>query len=413
VIVIKPSTVALFVGSLVLAGATDSLLAQAEPLAQRPTLAAQTAGVISFATPDGLFWVHPEGGDRQVLIQDPDILVDGLAWSADGDQLAVSHNQSRVSFVDVVSGALTPVFVSQCPRPPAIHLQWQRPPQTLGIKQRCDQPAISPQGQIDLWLADPNDPEKGGIEVALPVALESDLYLSPDGTQVAYAANRHLYIAPVDGGAPRRVTQMAGTYGAAGSPLAWSPDGTQLAVYEGSYPFQTIHLVRVDGSEQRSLISEPDFQIYRSRLLWSPDGRYLAFYRPFNPPFSNQEVVALLEVATGTLESLTGPGFFSALNWSPDGQQLAFAFGEDIEQQGMFVLDLPSRDYTSLTAESYQMVLDSQWSPQGDWIAFTATPLGDELGTQVLHAVRPDGTDLNPLTSPDDYVYPFTWIPTP
>ena len=67
----------------------------------------------------------------------------------------------------------------------------------------------------------------------------------------------------------------------------------------------------------------------------------------------------------------------------------------------------PAGDFTSLTPQPFQNVLISQWSPNGDWIAFTATPIGDELGTQILYTVRPDGSGLATLTSPDEYVLPL------
>jgi len=407
--VIKYPVVAVLTGCITLVGLPQTMAEQAmENVGAAP-------GVISFATPEGVFLIRPDGADRQPLTQNSDTPYNALAWSADGQQLAVVEGQDQVTLVNLETGSSTPIFSSQCTGSPAIAVRWQQPAQTLVIGQQCDQTASNASGQTDLWLTEPGGPM---TSVALPADLASDLYLSPDGTQVAYVAGEHVYVAAVngdnsDGNPPRRISQTPGNYGAAGSPLAWSPDGRQLAVYEGAYPFQRIHLVQGDGTDQQLLTPNPDFQIYRSRLHWSPDGNVLAFYQPFDPPFSNQEVIALIDIETQTVESLTGPGFFSGLSWSPDSQQLVFAFGEEINQQALFLLDLPSRDYTTLTSEAFQAILDSHWSPHGDWIAFTATPIGDELGTQVLHGVRPDGSDFSALTASDEYVYPFAWVPVP
>ncbi len=405
-IVIKYPVVAVLTGCIALMGLPQTMAGQAIETA------GASSGMISFATPEGVFLIRPDGADRQALTQNSDTPYNALAWSADGQQLAVVEGQDQVALVNLETGLSTPIFSSQCAGSPAIAVQWQQPAQALVIGQRCDQTAFNHPGQTDLWLTEPDGPM---TSVALPTDLGSDLYLSPDGTQVAYVAGEHIYVAAVNGDSdtPRQISQTPGTYGAAGSPLAWSPDGSQLAVYEGDYPFQRIHLVQGDGTGQQLLTSDPDFQIYRSRLLWSPDGDSLAFYRPFDPPFSNRDVIALIDIETQTVESLTGPGFFSGLSWSPDSQQLVFAFGAEIEQQALFLLDLPSRDYTTLTSEAFQTILDSHWSPQGDWIAFTATPIGDDLGTQVLHGVRPDGSDFSALTAPDEYVYPFAWVPVP
>jgi Tol biopolymer transport system component len=146
-------------------------------------------------------------------------------------------------------------------------------------------------------------------------------------------------------------------------------------------------------------------------VLWSPDGRYIAYYRPHNPPLSNQELVALVNVNTGETQALTRPGFYDALSWAPNSQQIAIASGVQAEQQTLFRLDLVSQEFTPLTDQPLQNILGSQWAPDASWIAFTATPADDLLGTQILYRVQPDGTQLTPLTGADEYVYPFTWIP--
>ncbi|PZV16743.1 MAG: hypothetical protein DCF21_10235 [Leptolyngbya sp.] len=169
------------------------------------------------------------------------------------------------------------------------------------------------------------------------------------------------------------------------------------------------------GGRERSPLAHPeaDFQIYRSRLLWSPDGRHIAFYRPHNPPFSNQEVIALVNVNTGETQALTRPGFYDALSWAPNSQQLVMAVGAQAGRQALFRLDLVDQAFTALTTEPLQNLLNSQWAPDATWIAFTATPPNAAPDTQVLHRVRPDGTQLTPLTGTDEYVYPFVWIPAP
>jgi Tol biopolymer transport system component len=89
------------------------------------------------------------------------------------------------------------------------------------------------------------------------------------------------------------------------------------------------------------------------------------------------------------------------------------ASGIQAGQQTLFKLNLVNQEFTALTSQPLQNVLESQWSPEGDWVAFTATPDDDPLGTQVLHRVRPDGTQFAALTNPNEYVYPFTWVSTP
>ncbi len=386
----------------------------------RPSVAVFTTGLmafslttaqaadLSFVTPEGLFRLGTEGGDRQTLLPEGDRLVNALAWSRDGERLAVVQNYGDVYRLEPGGDAPQLVFTSDCQRPPTLDLAWQSGGD-LVILQRCPSPIAGELGQVKLFLS----PASGGLtplDVA-PATLESDMYLAPDGRQVAYVAGQHIFVAALDGSRPRRITQTPGTYGAAGSPLAWSPDGTRLAFYEGNYPFQRLNVVRIDGSDRRVLTPAPNFQIYRSRVLWSPDGRYIAFFQPVNPPFSNQEVVALVNVNTAETQVLTRPGFYDALSWAPNSQQLVLASGAQTGAQILFRLDLVDQEFTPLTTQPLQNILDSQWSSTGDWIAFTATPPDDALGTLVLHQVRPDGTDLRSLTRIDEYVYPFAWVP--
>lgn len=366
---------------------------------------------LSFATQDGLFSILPTGEDRRELMEGPEAPFFAIDWAANGNRVAVVRNFGEVFVLQPDQNPARGIFDSECLRPPTLDLAWQATAETLVIKQLCDPPVSGVPGSLDMFLAQPN----GQLTplTNLPDDPSSDLYISPDATEVAYVADGHLYVLGVDDPQPRQVTQTPGVYGAAGSPLAWSPDGSQIAFFEGDYPFQRINVIDSDGSNRRLLTPEPDFQIYRSHLIWSPDGSQIVFYQPSNPPDSNQEIVKLIDLDSGDIEPLTRPGFYDALSWSPDSQQIAFASGSRFEQQAMFVYDLASGEFTVLTPEPFQNALTSAWSPNGDWIAFTATPIGDELGTQILYAVRPDGSGLKALTSPNEYVYPFAWIPEP
>lgn len=374
-------------------------------------LTAAQAADLSFATPNGLFRLEPDSGDREALLPEGDRPFNALVWSRNGQRLAIVQNYGEVYRVE--RGAASPelVFSSDCQRPPTIDLAWQPDGETLVIKQRCPAPTAGASAELDLLLSRPTG-ELASFDT-WPDSLESDLFLAPDGSQVAYVAGQHIFVAELNGSRPRRITQNPGTYGAAGSPLAWSPNSTQLAFYEGSYPFQRLNVVSIGGGDRRVLTPEANFQIYRSRVLWSPDSRYIAYYRPHNPPFSNQEVVALVNVNTGETQALTRPGFYDALSWAPNSQQIALAVGAQAGQQTLFRLDLVDQAFTALTNQPLQNILDSQWSPEGDWLAFTATPPDDPLATQVLYRVRPDGTALAPLTATDEYVYPFAWVPIP
>ncbi|TVQ15354.1 MAG: hypothetical protein EA368_00385 [Leptolyngbya sp. DLM2.Bin27] len=371
--------------------------------------AAGQAADLSFATPDGLFRIEPGSSDRTPLMSGSDRRYNALAWSADGQRLAVVQDYGDVYQMGPGAAAPELLFSSQCQRPPTLDLAWQSSGETLVINERCPAPTPGAIAQQTLWLSSASG-EVAPLRI-LPDTLESEVFLAPDASRIAYVANQHIFVADLDGGRPRRLTQTPGRYAAAGSPLAWSPDGSRLAFYEGDYPFQRLNVIAANGSDRRLLTPEADFQIYRSLVLWSPDGRYIAFYRPHNPPFSNQEIIALVNVNTGATRDLTRPGFYDAVSWAPNSQQLVLAFGAQTGQQTLFRLNLVDQAFTPLTTQPLQNLLDSQWAPDASWIAFTATRPDDALGIQRLYRVRPDGTELAPLTGTDEYVYPFAWIP--
>ncbi len=115
--------------------------------------------------------------------------------------------------------------------------------------------------------------------------------ISPDGTKIAFASNRHwdttgvdqldIYVMNADGtGEPRRLTfDAAPTY-----PLetqsqdpAWSPDGTRIA-YESTRGFEgkgEIFVTNADGSgEPINASNDPDWD---TDPAWSPDGTQITF----------------------------------------------------------------------------------------------------------------------------------------
>jgi Tol biopolymer transport system component len=115
--------------------------------------------------------------------------------------------------------------------------------------------------------------------------------ISPDGTKIAFASNRHwdttgvdqldIYVMNADGtGEPRRLTfDAAPTY-----PLetqsqnpAWSPDGTRIA-YESTRGFEgkgEIFVRNADGSgEAINVSNDPSWD---TDPAWSPDGTQITF----------------------------------------------------------------------------------------------------------------------------------------
>jgi dipeptidyl aminopeptidase/acylaminoacyl peptidase len=111
---------------------------------------------------------------------------------------------------------------------------------------------------------------------------QPSIAVSPDGSQVAFAANTagqyDLWVAPLDGGEPRRVTDIADR---AVRAVAWSPDGSQLAFTAdrgGDEQHQVFVVDAADGGgTARRISTTDDRQHYLGASPFSSDGRYLTY----------------------------------------------------------------------------------------------------------------------------------------
>lgn len=192
---------------------------------------------------------------------------------------------------------------------------------TVWVSDRTRQPgARQHDGQLFFQRAD------GGP----PVALTNDgpvnqfPALSPDGTQVAFAAEQpgqpgvtNIFVVPVTGGAARQVT----TDTAADTWPAWSPDGTQLAFSSTKdNPSGDIYTIPVAGGTETRITTDPGAA---TQPAWSPLGTRIAFT---TTRFHASGDIALVTLAddtvAGAIPGDTGDSTEAA--WSPDGTRIAF-----------------------------------------------------------------------------------------
>ena len=153
----------------------------------------------------------------------------------------------------------------------------------------------------------------GGTALNAPVA-------SPDGQHVAYevwgtgGGFASIWIAPVGGGVPTRLTRE----GATETGAAWSPDGLSIACYHEEKGVTALALIRVGSIDPpRVLVNDVAGATIPA---WSPDGQWIAYRRPADVALSPAGLHLVSPDGTRDRFLTTSPG--RAFVWSRDGGRL-------------------------------------------------------------------------------------------
>ncbi|HKF85656.1 MAG TPA: S9 family peptidase [Candidatus Limnocylindrales bacterium] len=256
--------------------------------------------------------------------------------------------------------------------------------------------AIGKDGYREAIWSVPADGSAPAQQLTLGTRSDRSPRISPDGRTLAFISDRRLYaeeepdrpkdpkerddcfqvhLLPLDGGESRRLTDLPKGV----TELAWSPDGTTLAVLTSSlgatleedrrkrgrpakpkpgetplsdYRFidrlnyqyngtgfiddkdQHLWLVDVASGEARPLVVGATGEEHPA---WSPDGTRIAFSanRRRNADLEERRAIWVVEVATGevTLIAHGGDAIFTSPGWTPDGESI-LALGDQWPRVG-------------------------------------------------------------------------------
>jgi tricorn protease-like protein len=173
-------------------------------------------------------------------------------------------------------------------------------------------------GRVGVTTEDGTDYQLFGSENTNLGDAQNAVSWSPNGLQIAYAANGQIYVMEADGSHVRRLTRSRpdGAYYP-----AWSPDGSTIAFWSGPR-------TGVDGGPAESeIFTVPAKGGTPTRLTfndvtsieptWSPDGEQIAY-------MNGGELWVMGKDGSGQHRILRDKGSTWAPTWSPDGTKIAY-----------------------------------------------------------------------------------------
>jgi TolB protein len=226
-------------------------------------------------------------------------------------------------------------------------------------------------------------PATGGasqvLDTGFATRCNNDHGISPDGTQLVVSDNSQeehqsrVYVVPIGGGTPRRITQKSPSYW-----HGWSPDGKTLAfVGERNGDFD-IYAIPSAGGEEKQLTTAKGLD---DGPEYSPDGKYIYF----NSERTGHMQIWRMRADGSEQEQIT---FGEENDWfphlSPDGQLMVFVTfdpsvkghpeNKDVMLRMMTLKDKKITVLAKLFGGQGTMNVPS-WSPDGTKFAFVSYQL--------------------------------------
>ena len=193
---------------------------------------------------------------------------------------------------------------------------------------------------------------------------------------------------------------------------SFAPTGDHLVFavnnYAGTVRNGRLVVAAGDGANRRTIYEGPVTDDLTGPA-WSPRGDWILFGIGGFFDRASTRTARLMTIRpdgnelTPLTPELGNAGFAS---WSPDGKQVVYRVVDE-SMRGLRILDLATKVTRVLeTGSTYDTF--PNWSPRGDWIAFTSKRDGDyEIyriksdGSQLQRLTRLPGPDAHPTFSPD------------
>ncbi|HEY5610770.1 MAG TPA: protein kinase [Thermoanaerobaculia bacterium] len=225
-----------------------------------------------------------------------------------------------------------------------------------------------------LWIADSTRDRLRPI-----TATHSHEYapaVSPDGKRIVFTseeADFDLTEIPLD--ATRPVRPLLATSRVEKIPV-WSPDGSQYAYVTNRHGMEEIWIRSANGAWERPIATMKDFDDHSTFLIsglsFSPDGQRVAYQRA-----AMRFRVWISAVVGGPAIPLASPQqpFEDHPTWSPDGNWIAYTalspdrIRQDLMLPALFKIRVGTEEPPIVLRQDLLVSGEVKWSPDGDWIA--------------------------------------------
>ncbi|MGF7218015.1 Tol biopolymer transport system component/imidazolonepropionase-like amidohydrolase [Spirosoma lacussanchae] len=355
----------------------------------------------------GIYTVSAIGGTEKFISASKGKLA-GLAWQPDGTHLfynALTRSQSGLEKVSLAPGQ--PALLTE----PAedvfpFRLSWFSANEYLytadGLlkRRKLDGPALTIPFQVVITLPRTSYKRKTydfDAPKPQPVKGIKGPAVSPDGTQIAFAALGDLWLLTKGNKKPLALTSGP----AIDVEPSWSPDGTKLAYVSDRNGSMDVWIRDLKTGTDRCLVDMADDLNYPT---WSPDGSKVAFYQadPRNAwgrsTLYTADVTYTADITVPRTQKIHESLFVpSQVSWSPDGKTLAVSalhpyssrYREGVSEVLLISLDGKNDRYVS-PAPGHSLGTRGKngpvWSPDGTQMAYVLD------GLLWVTAVAPDGT---------------------
>lgn len=195
----------------------------------------------------------------------------------------------------------------------------------------------------------------------VPVAnLIADFSLSPKGERALFTARGDIFTAPIERGPTRNLTNSSGAHDKHAN---WSPDGSRIAFISDRSGEEEIWVVAQDGLTPPEQLTTGG-RAMRYAPSWSADGKRIAF----SDKDGKLYVLTLADKQVTEIAN-TPSGQILDYQWSPRGNFIAFSQMNPNGFPSVFIWDGNAGKLNKVTDELFS-AFNPVWDPQGNYIYF-------------------------------------------